>query len=201
MIESIKGILLHKDPVNAVLETASGLSFELLIPISTFEILPAVGEACQLFTHLHISQDDVRLFGFASTGERELYRQLNRVSGIGPKSALSIISTMPISTFVKAVERDETAILTKIPGIGMKSAQRLIIELKGKLRHILDIAEPGGAQISGSKADEVENALQTLGFNAREVRQELSLMGEEAETLNAEQLIKEVIRRLYQRRK
>jgi len=102
---------------------------------------------------------------------------------------------------VKAVERDETAILTKIPGIGMKSAQRLIIELKGKLRHILDFAEPGGAQISGSKADEVENALQTLGFNAREVRQELSLMGEEAETLNAEQLIKEVIRRLYQRRK
>ncbi len=201
MIHSIKGTLLHKDPVNAVLETASGLSYELLIPISTFEVLPSLGEICQLFTHLHVSQDDVRLFGFASEGERELYRQLNRVSGIGPKTALSIISTLPIATFVKAIEREETAILKKIPGIGMKSAQRLIIELKGKLRHILDIAEPGGPELPSSKADEVESALQTLGFNAREVRQELSLMGEEAQALNAEQLIKEVIRRLYQRSK
>ncbi|MBP7206049.1 MAG: Holliday junction branch migration protein RuvA [Candidatus Cloacimonetes bacterium] len=199
MINYIKGTLVHKSPVKAVVETAMGLAFELLIPISTFEVLPAEGQPCQLFTHLHIAQDDVRLFGFATPAECELYQQLNRISGVGPKSALSIISTLPIPTFVKAIEREESALLTKVPGIGLKSAQRLVIELKGKLRHLMDYAEPGDMEVGESTASEVENALETLGFNARDVRRELALMGEEAARLNSEQLIREVIRRLYQR--
>ncbi len=199
MIDQIFGTLIHKSPVKAVLETPMGLAFELLIPISTFEILPAEGQPCRLFTHLHIAQDDVRLFGFGSQGERELYQQLNRISGVGPKSALSIISTLPIPSFVKAIEREESALLTKVPGIGLKSAQRLVIELKGKLRHLMDYAQPGELEVEESRVTEVENALQTLGFNAKDVRRELGLMGAEANSLNAEQLIKEVIRRLYQR--
>lgn len=199
MINYIFGTLTHKSPVNAVVETALGLAFELLIPISTFETLPAVGQPCKLFTHLHIAQDDVRLFGFATPGECELYRQLNRISGVGPKSALSIISTLPIPTFVKAIEREESALLTKVPGIGLKSAQRLVIELKGKLRHLLDLAEPTDLEVGESTVTEVENALQTLGFNSKDVLRELALMGEDASALSSEQLIKEVIRRLYQR--
>ncbi|HOU72287.1 MAG TPA: Holliday junction branch migration protein RuvA, partial [Candidatus Syntrophosphaera sp.] len=154
---------------------------------------------CKIYTHMHLAQDDLRLFGFASPAERELYQQLNRISGVGPKSALSIISTLPIPTFVKAIEREESALLTKVPGIGMKSAQRLIIELKGKLRHLMDYAEPGQLGVEEDKVTEVENALQTLGFSPKDVRRELSLMGEEAQAQATEQLIKEVIRRLYQR--
>lgn len=199
MIDHIIGTLIHKSPVNAVVETAMGLAFELLIPISTFETLPAAGQPCKLFTHLHVAQDDVRLFGFATPAERELYQQLNRISGVGPKSALSIISTLPIPTFVKAIEREESAMLTKVPGIGLKSAQRLIIELKGKLRHLMDFAEPGQLGVEENKVTEVEDALQTLGFSPKDVRRELSLMGEEAQAQPTEQLIKEVIRRLYQR--
>jgi Holliday junction DNA helicase RuvA len=199
MIDHIIGILVHKSPVNAVVETAMGLAFELQIPISTFESLPAEGQACKIYTHMHLAQDDLRLFGFASPAERELYQQLNRISGVGPKSALSIISTLPIPTFVKAIEREESALLTKVPGIGMKSAQRLIIELKGKLRHLMDYAEPGQLGVEEDKVTEVENALQTLGFSPKDVRRELSLMGEEAQAQATEQLIKEVIRRLYQR--
>jgi Holliday junction DNA helicase RuvA len=199
MIDHIIGILVHKSPVNAVVETAMGLAFELQIPISTFEALPAEGQACKIYTHMHLAQDDLRLFGFASPAERELYQQLNRISGVGPKSALSIISTLPIPTFVKAIEREESALLTKVPGIGMKSAQRLIVELKGKLRHLMDYAEPGQLGVEEDKVTEVENALQTLGFSPKDVRRELSLMGEEAQAQATEQLIKEVIRRLYQR--
>jgi len=199
MIDHIIGILVHKSPVNAVVETAMGLAFELQIPISTFEALPDEGQACKIYTHMHLAQDDLRLFGFASPAERELYQQLNRISGVGPKSALSIISTLPIPTFVKAIEREESALLTKVPGIGMKSAQRLIIELKGKLRHLMDYAEPGQLGVEEDKVTEVENALQTLGFSPKDVRRELSLMGEEAQAQATEQLIKEVIRRLYQR--
>ena len=199
MINYIKGVLAHKTPVNVVLETASGLAFELHIPISTYEVLPETGAVCKLFTHLHVGQDDLRLFGFATPAECELYKQLNRISGVGPKSALSIISTLPIATFVKAIERDETALLTKVPGIGLKSAQRLIIELKGKLVHMMDSVGPGLQVVEENVVLEVENALQTLGFNARDVRREISLMPDEAAKMNAEQLIKEIIRRLYQR--
>lgn len=201
MINHIRGILVHKSPVNAVVETTMGLAFDILIPISTFEALPAQGQPCMLFTHLHITQDNVRLFGFASTGERGLYQQLNRVSGVGPKSALSIISTMPIPTFVKAIERGESGVLTRIPGVGLKSAQRLIIELQGKLPHLMDSAGPGDLGVGENTVTEVENALQTLGFNARDVHRELALMGEEAASMDTEKLIKEVIRRFYQRSK
>ncbi len=201
MINYIFGRLIQKSPVRVVIETALGLAFELHIPISTFEVLPETGKDCKLFTHLHLAQDDVRLFGFATAAECELYQQLNKISGVGPKSALSIISTLPIPNFVKAVEREETALLTKVPGIGLKSAQRLIIELKGKLRHLLDYFEPGFQPVEESTLSEVENALQALGFNAKDVRRELSLMPEEATKMNSEQLLKEIIRRLYQRSK
>ncbi len=199
MIHHIKGTLVSKSPVAAVIETALGLGFELRIPISTFEQLPAPGQSCQLFTWLQVSQDDIRLYGFATLAERELYQLLNRVSGIGPKIALSILSTLPIPTFVKAVERGEAALLTKVPGIGGKSAQRLLIELKDRVHHLAEHFEPSDQVVGENIQLEVETALESLGFNAREVRRELSLMPEEAASLSSEQLIKEVIKRIYQR--
>ena len=199
MIHYIVGTLISKSPVLAIVETDMGMAFELHIPISTYEVLPDAGKRCKMLTHLHIAQEDVRLFGFATEGECELYKQLVKISGVGPKIALSIISTLPISTFVKSIEREETVLLTKVPGVGLKSAQRLIIELKGKLRHLADYFEtPGRAKDEGS-VTQVEDALISLGFNAKDIRREIALLPEETQKMHTEQLIKEVIKRLYQR--
>ena len=199
MINYIIGTLIHKSPVNAVLETAMGLAWELQIPVSTFEVLPAPGASCKLYTHLHLAQDDVRLFGFATPAECSLMKQLIKISGVGPKIALSILSTVSIPSFVKAIEKEETGLLTRVPGIGLKTAQRLIIELKGKLPPLLDYFETQPAAGSDSAILEVEGALLSLGFNIKDVHRELSLMSDEAAALNSEQLVKELIRRLYQR--
>jgi Holliday junction DNA helicase RuvA len=201
MLNYIRGILIHKNPMKAVVETASGIAFELMIPISTYEVLPEMGKDCMIYTHLQVSQDDIRLYGFATQAECELYQQLNRIAGIGPKIALSIISTLPIPTFVRAIEKGEEALLTRIPGIGSKSAQRLIIELRGKLLHLLEYEVSEGKVLEEDVITEVEIALQALGFNPKEVRKELSLLGDESSQMPTEQLIKEIIKRIYQRRR
>lgn len=199
MIAYINGTLRHKTPVSAILETAMGIAFELKIPVSTYEKLPAPGSPCALFCQLHVSQDDIRLFGFHDSSEKELFIVLTTISGIGPKISLSILSTMPISTFVRAIEHGEEAILTRIPGIGKKSAQRLILELRGRLDHISEQFKAQDQILEINVIDEVESALLTLGFNPKDIRRELALMPEEAKSLSEEQLIKETIRRLYQR--
>ncbi len=201
MINYLKGILVHKNPVEAIIETASGLAFEVRIPISTFEVLPEPGKPCQLFTHLHIGQDDVRLFGFATQPECALYKEVTKVSGVGPKIALSILSTLSIPVFVRAVERGEAGLLTKVPGIGQKSAQRLTLELKDRVSHLAEQFGPQDQTLPENAILEVESALESLGFNAKDVRRELALMPEAASSLSSELLIKEVIKRLYQRNK
>lgn len=199
MISYITGILKHKTPVSAILETSMGIAFELKIPVSTFEMLPAIGNQCTLYSQLHLSQDDIRLFGFHDPAEKELFSVLTSVSGIGPKISLSILSTMPISTFVRAIEHGEEGILTRIPGIGKKSAQRMIVELRGRLGHLSEHFSAQDQILEINVIDEVESALVTLGFNAKEIRRELAMMPEEAKNMNEEQLIKETIKRLYQR--
>ncbi|HQF67850.1 MAG TPA: Holliday junction branch migration protein RuvA [Candidatus Cloacimonadota bacterium] len=201
MISYIQGTLVSKHPVTAVVETKMGIAFELGIPVSTFEALPDEGMSCLLYTHLHISQDDVRLFGFATKPEKELYQQLVRISGVGPKIALSILSTLSIQAFVKAIESEETALLRRVPGIGLKSAQRLVIELKGRVAHLLDELPSAGKSVDGMAALEVETALESLGFNLREIKRELSLLPSDARSMSSEQLIKEMIKRLYQKTK
>lgn len=199
MIEYIKGILVHKTPVNVTIETAMGLAFDVKIPVSTFEKLPAAGHECLLLTHLHISQEDIRLFGFIEPGERELFRLLNRIGGIGPKIALSILSSLPVATFVRAIEHGDEAPITKVPGIGKKSAQRLIVELKGNLLHLTEHFGEKDRIVQKDTISEVEEALLSLGFNAKDVARELSLLPPEARDQAPELLIKDTIRRIYQR--
>jgi len=199
VISYIRGKVIHKSPVKAILENTAGMAFEINIPISTFERMPELGSECILHTILHVVQDDVRLFGFDDPVEKELFLILNTVSGIGPKIALSIISTMPIPTFVRAIENGEEVILTRVPGIGKKSAQRLIVELKGSLGRVSDHFGPADHVLHEDVFAEVENALLTLGFNSKEIRRQLSILPAEAKDMNAEALIKEMIKRLYQR--
>jgi Holliday junction DNA helicase RuvA len=200
MIHYIKGILQHKSPVMAIIE-ASGIGWELRIPISTYEKLPSVGKECALYGFLSISQDDVRIYGFASLAERELFTQLTRVSGIGPKIAISILSTLSISAFVKSIRSGEEGLLTKVPGIGKKSAQRLIVEFKDKIHTLLDYIDDKEQSALEGPLQEVENALIALGFNSQAIQRELQLLSTEEQKLASEQLIKEIIKRLYQRAK
>lgn len=199
MIQYISGTLTFKTPVLAIIETM-GIGWELKIPISTYEKLPTAGKPCKLLTYLHISQDDIRIFGFATEAERELFVMLNKVGGIGPKIALSTLSTLSIPTFIKAVNSGEEGLLTKVPGIGKKSAQRLIVELKDDVHKLLSHIDQKELQI-GDISSEVESALLSLGFNLHQIRKELALMDESMQKLNTEELIKEIIKRIYQRNK
>lgn len=195
MIQYIKGVLTHKSPVMAIIE-AMGIGWELKIPISTYEALPALGKECSLLSYLHISQDDIRLYGFATTAERELFQMLTKISGIGPKIAISILSTLSIPAFVKAINIGEEGLLTKVPGVGKKSAQRLIVELKDGVHKLMDFVDHKEMSDNGL---EVENALISLGFNVAQIRKELSLMDDSTRKLPTEDLIKETIKRIYQR--
>lgn len=198
MIQYLRGTLTHKTPMLAVIETG-GIGWELKIPVSTYEVLPALNSQYSLYTHLSISQDDVRIYGFASLVERELFQSLTRVSGIGPKIAISVLSTLSVPAFVKSIRSGEEALLTRVPGIGKKSAQRLIVELKDRVHTLMDYVDDNDH--SDDARMEVETALTALGFNSALIQRELKLMSEEDKLMPTEQLIKEVIKRLYQRAK
>ena len=200
MLNYIKGMLAVKSPVMAVIET-SGLGWELRIPVSTYEKLPKLGETCQLYTFLNITQDGVKIYGFATIAECELFKLLISVSGIGPRIAISVISTMSIGAFSRAILSGEEGLITKVPGLGKKSAQRLIIELKDKIQVITDYLDPHEMVTNDNISFEVENALLSLGFNIKDIRRELSAMNSDSADLTIEQLIKETIKRLYQKNK
>jgi Holliday junction DNA helicase RuvA len=198
MIHYLKGQLKYKSPMLAVIETA-GIGWELKIPVSTFEVLPDVDSEYSLYAYLAISQDDVRIYGFATIAERELFQILTRVSGIGPKIAISVLSTLSVSAFVKSVRSGEEGLLTRVPGIGKKSAQRLIMELKDRVHVLMDYVDDSAHCDNASL--EVENALMALGFNVALIQRELKMLSDEDQKMPTEQLIKEVIKRPYQRAK
>lgn len=200
MINYVNGTLTHKSPILAVIE-AAGIGWEIKIPVSTYEKLPHLGENCKLFTYLSFSQDGARIYGFASLAECELFKLLISVSGIGPKIAISIISTLSISSFVKAILSNEEGLLTRVPGLGKKSAQRLIIELRDKIPAVMEYLDPTEKLTADNSALEVETALLSLGFNIKDIRRELEIIALEETKRSIEELIKELIKRLYQKNK
>jgi len=166
MIGRIAGILISKNPPQVMLE-AGGVGYEIDVPMSTFYHLPATGESAVLLTHLVVREDAHVLYGFASEGERSTFRQLIRISGVGARTALSVLSGMSVADLAHAVATQDTSCLTKVPGIGKKTAERLLLELKGKLADALPQAS-GGASVAGSTNNDVLNALLALGYNERE---------------------------------
>ena len=138
-----------------------GVAYELDVPMSTFYSLPATGEAVSLYTHLVVREDAHTLYGFATLEERSVFRQLIRISGVGARTALSVLSGMSVADLSHTVTMQEAAPLTRIPGIGKKTAERLLLELKGKL------AETSTAR-GGQHASDVVNALVALGYSDKE---------------------------------
>jgi holliday junction DNA helicase RuvA len=160
LIGRISGKLLTKQPPQ-VLVDVGGVAYELDVPMSTFYGLPATGEAVSLYTHLVVREDAHTLYGFATLEERSTFRQLIRISGVGARTALSVLSGLSVADLAQAVTLQEASRLTRIPGIGKKTAERLLLELKGKLA---DVTTAGGSQASS----DVVNALVALGYSDKE---------------------------------
>lgn len=165
MIGRLNGILLEKTPP-LVLIDCNGVGYECEVPMSTFYNLPAVGERVAMLTHFVVREDAQLLYGFGSHQERATFRQLLKVNGIGAKSALSILSGLSIDELVQAVALQETTMLTRVPGVGKKTAERLLLELKDKFT-IDGVAAMNSNQPKSASSD-VLNALLALGYNDRE---------------------------------
>ncbi|HEX5393321.1 MAG TPA: Holliday junction branch migration protein RuvA [Rhodocyclaceae bacterium] len=171
MIGRITGLLLEKNPPLIVVDV-HGLGYEVDVPMSTFYNLPNLGEKVSLHTHLAIREDGHFLYGFLSEGERAAFRQLLKISGIGARTALSVLSGLSVSELAQAVAMQEAGRLTKIPGIGKKTAERLLLELKDKLPKsgaLGSIAAPG-AMAEPDAASDILNALLALGYNEKEAQ-------------------------------
>jgi Holliday junction DNA helicase RuvA len=164
MIGRISGKLIEKHPPQIVVDVR-GVGYEIDVPMSTFYNLPATGEEVALFTHLVVREDAHQLYGFGTEGERHTFRQLLRISGVGARTALSVLSGLSVSDLREAVSTQDAGRLTKIPGIGKKTAERLLLELRDKLD---GAATTTAAARGGGQAADVTHALIALGYNDRE---------------------------------
>ncbi|MEI8118644.1 MAG: Holliday junction branch migration protein RuvA [Methylophilaceae bacterium] len=173
MIGRLHGILLEKTPP-LVLIDCNGVGYECEVPMSTFYNLPAIGEKVIMLTHFVVREDAQLLYGFGSNQERATFRQLLKVNGIGAKSALSILSGLSIDELVQAVALQDTAMLTRVPGVGKKTAERLLLELKDKFT-IDGVAAMSTNQAKSASGD-VLNALLALGYNEREALAAVKLL-------------------------
>jgi len=165
MIGRLTGILVEKNPPQVLLDV-QGVGYEIDVPMSTFYNLPATGERVVLFTHLVVREDAHLLFGFGNENERRAFRQLLKISGIGARIALSVLSGLSVAELAQAVTMQDSGRLTKIPGIGKKTAERLLLELKDKLG--AELTTGVGVHRAAPVASDVLNALLALGYSDRE---------------------------------
>ena len=188
MIGRISGVLLEKQPPQVIIE-AAGLGYEVDVPMSTFYNLPAVGERVTLLTHFVVREDAQLLYGFLTQKERAAFRELIKISGVGPKLALSVLSGLNADELAQCVALQDAARLTKVPGIGKKTAERLLLELKGKLADALPQA--GGTQSSAGVANDALHALLALGYSDKEA---LPVLKQLPEGLSLEESIRQALK-------
>ena len=170
MIGRLNGLLLEKLPPQVLLDV-NGVGYEVDVPMTTYYQLPALGERCTLHIHQLVREDAHLLFGFASREERETFRQLIKVTGIGARIALAILSGMNADELARAVATEDIKRLSSVPGIGKKTAERLVLELRGKLATGAALAVPGGLPFAGAEPDgksDILNALLALGYSEKE---------------------------------
>ena len=166
MIGRINGLLVEKNPPQVVV-MANGLGYEVDVPMSTFCELPALGQEVTLLTHLVVREDAQLLYGFSTGPERQAFRALIKISGVGPRIALAVLSGMTVDDLTQAVANQQTGRLQKVPGIGKKTAERLLLELKGRLGDALPGASGVGISVTDPLSDTL-HALVALGYSERE---------------------------------
>ncbi len=198
MIGQLRGILLSKEPPHLLLD-AHGVGYEIEAPLSTFYDLPAIGQCCTLYTHLVVREDAHLLFGFISAQERTLFRSLLKVNSVGAKLALTILSGISAQGFVRCVRNNDSASLIRLPGIGKKTAERLILEMRDKLSGWEESAVRGaGAAASnvhqGDAMHDALSALVALGYKPHEASR--MLQGIDSAGLSREELIRRALQAL-----
>ena len=190
MIGSVRGIIAGKTPPQLLVEVA-GIGYEIEAPMSTFFHLPAVGQEVRLLTHLVVREDAHVLYGFATEEERRLFRSLIRVSGIGPKLALALLSGLSVEAFVQAVNAQDVPALTRVPGVGRKTAERLLVEMRDRLG---TADAPAGSTPAGTPLtpeNEAYGALIALGYRPAEATRLLKAAG--PGTHSTEELIRRAL--------
>jgi Holliday junction DNA helicase RuvA len=190
MIGRLSGILLEKQPPHVLLDVA-GVGYEIDVPMSSFYNLPATGERVTLVTHFVVREDAQQLYGFLSQKERVAFRELIRISGVGPKLALSVLSGMSADELAQCIVMQDAGQLTRVPGIGKKTAERLLLELKGRLADALPQA--GGVSASAGVAHDALGALLALGYSEKEA---LPALKQLPEGLSLEESIRQALKLL-----
>jgi Holliday junction DNA helicase RuvA len=175
MIGKLTGTLSEKNPPQ-VLVDCHGVGYEVDVPMSTFYNLPGLGEKVSLLTHFVVREDAQILFGFGSASEREAFRQLIKISGVGPRTALAVLSGMSVQDIGQAVTQQDASRFVKVPGIGKKTAERLLLELKGKIG--ADLGQIGTVIVNDSQGD-ILQALVALGYSDKEAQHALKSLPKE----------------------
>ncbi|SCZ50121.1 Holliday junction branch migration protein RuvA [Thiohalomonas denitrificans] len=203
MIGRLRGLLAEKQPPQLLMDV-NGVGYEIEAPMSTFYQLPALGSEMVLYTHLVVRDDAHLLFGFASETERRLFRTLIKVNGVGAKLALTILSGISADEFARCIQDDDTASLVRLPGVGKKTAERLIVEMRDRLNdwqipggvHIEAVASAGQGSVSGGIKDAIA-ALVSLGYKPQEASRLISKV--ETEGLDSEALIRAALKQAVSR--
>lgn len=198
MIGRLRGLLAEKQPPHLMVE-AGGVGYELEMPLSSLYRLPAIGEPVTLYTHLVVREDAHLLYGFAERRERELFRELIRLNGVGPKLALALMSALEVDDLVRCVQQDDLKALTRVPGVGKKTAERLLVELRDRFTAwetqpgviALALEPTRSAPVSSAESDAV-SALTTLGFKPAEAARAVAAVLEDG--LSSEELIRRALK-------
>jgi Holliday junction DNA helicase RuvA len=195
LISYIKGTLVEKTPARLVVES-KGLGYEILIPLSSYDALGDAGSEVLVYTHFHVREDSQALFGFATKRERQLFQMLISVSGIGPRSALTILSGTSVEDFCEAIVKEEVSFLTAISGVGRKTAQRLIVELKSRIsEEEVRVGVGGGGPGPHDRIAEAVHALVSLGFTRPNAKKAVERCADQCDgELCVEELIRGALR-------
>ena len=205
MIALMEGTVVEKSEGEAIVMTAGGVGYRLMCSMNTLSSLPAAGDKCRLYTHLNVREDAMELYGFLQTEEREMFRRLIAISGIGARSALQILGSMPLSNLRLAILTGDVAALSRAPGIGKKTAQRISLELKDKLTkdalngsdELREIAAVTDGEAPAADAlSEAMQALKALGYSPQEAAK--ALKGAKGQAQTADELIRMALRNMAQ---
>lgn len=199
MIGRIRGNLVHKQPPDILVEVG-GVGYELQVPMTTLFLLPELGAEVSLMTHFVVREDAQLLYGFIDERDRELFRQLIRVSGVGPKLALTILSGMDSASFARCVQRDDISSLVALPGVGKKTAERLLVEMRDKLKDWLGQVQtelPTGSDLAGQpesdRVADAESALISLGYKPADAARVVAAVNDETID-DSEELIRRALK-------
>ena len=197
MIGFLRGTLIQKRPPSITLDVA-GVGYEIEAPMSTFYRLPETGQPLTLVTHLVVREDAHSLYGFSTEAERTLFRGLLKISGVGPRIALGVLSGMSVEGFYQSVRDKDLTSLTKVPGVGRKTAERLLMEMADRLPESASGADVAQLPKRSTAEGEANGALVALGYKPAEVIKMLKDL--DADALSTEQLIREALRRVHRER-